>query len=150
MTPGRSLPRSIVIPLANPRTAADLVRIGAALLAEGGSLTALSIVEVPEGEQLSEGAKGVYHGELAKLIKPLLRHAIRYWELTLMMIERTGVQTDWSAQTRVDLDRTRALLMEQPHGPGVLPQGQIDAAAEARDKAADDSARKGQTAPTVP
>jgi nucleotide-binding universal stress UspA family protein len=50
------LPRSIVIPLANPRTASDLVRIGTALLAEGGSLTALSIVEVPEGVQLSEGA----------------------------------------------------------------------------------------------
>jgi glucosyl-3-phosphoglycerate synthase len=51
-----ALPRSIVIPLANPRTAADLIRIGAALLEEGGSLTALSIVEVPEGEPLSEGA----------------------------------------------------------------------------------------------
>jgi len=50
------LPRSIVIPLANPRTATDLVRIGAALLEEGGSITALSIVEVPEGVQLSEGA----------------------------------------------------------------------------------------------
>jgi len=56
MSQGGALPRSIVIPLANPRTAADLVRIGAALLEEGGSLTALSIVEVPEGEQLSEGA----------------------------------------------------------------------------------------------
>jgi len=53
---GDKLPASIVIPLANPRTAADLVRIGARLLREGGSLTALSIVEVPEGEQLSEGA----------------------------------------------------------------------------------------------
>ena len=56
MSAGDRLPRSIVIPLANPRTASDLVRIGTALLAEGGSLTALSIVEVPEGEQLSEGA----------------------------------------------------------------------------------------------
>jgi glucosyl-3-phosphoglycerate synthase len=50
------LPRGIVIPLANPRTAADLVRIGAALLAPGGAITALSIVEVPEGVPLSEGA----------------------------------------------------------------------------------------------
>jgi nucleotide-binding universal stress UspA family protein len=56
MSAAGNLPHSIVIPLANPRTAADLVRIGAALLAEGGTLTALSIVEVPEGEQLSEGA----------------------------------------------------------------------------------------------
>jgi glucosyl-3-phosphoglycerate synthase len=50
------LPHSIVIPLANPRTAADLVRIGAALLRDGGTITALSIVEVPEGVQLSDGA----------------------------------------------------------------------------------------------
>jgi nucleotide-binding universal stress UspA family protein len=50
------LPRHILIPLANPRTASDLVRIGTALLAPGGSLTALSIVEVPEGVPLSEGA----------------------------------------------------------------------------------------------
>jgi glucosyl-3-phosphoglycerate synthase len=51
-----SLPERIVIPLANPRTAADLVRIGTAVLAPGGTLTALSIVEVPEGMPLSEGA----------------------------------------------------------------------------------------------
>ena len=56
MTPRGSLPRRIVIPLANPRTAADLVRIGAALVAPGGTLTALSIVEVAEGMPLSEGA----------------------------------------------------------------------------------------------
>jgi len=52
----RNLPRRIVIPLANPRTGADLVRIGAALLEPGGVLTALSIVEVPEGVALSDGA----------------------------------------------------------------------------------------------
>ena len=49
-------PQRILIPLANPRTAADLVRIGASLLAHGGVLTALSIVEVAEGQPLSEGA----------------------------------------------------------------------------------------------
>jgi glucosyl-3-phosphoglycerate synthase len=48
--------RRIVLPLANPRTAADLVRIGTALLEQDGVLTALSIVEVPEGMLLSEGA----------------------------------------------------------------------------------------------
>src|SRR5207237_377502 len=46
----------ILIPLANPRTAADLVRIGAGLLRPGGTLTALGIVEVAEGVPLSEGA----------------------------------------------------------------------------------------------
>jgi nucleotide-binding universal stress UspA family protein len=50
------MPSRIVLPLANPRTAADLVRIGAALMKHGGTLTALGIVEVPEGMPLSEGA----------------------------------------------------------------------------------------------
>ena len=51
------LPARILIPVANPETAAELVRIGAALLDERtGRLTALGIVEVPEGEPLSEGA----------------------------------------------------------------------------------------------
>src|SRR4051812_6406749 len=50
------LPASILIPLANPRTAADLIRVGAALLRPGGVITALGIVEVAEGVPLSEGA----------------------------------------------------------------------------------------------
>jgi nucleotide-binding universal stress UspA family protein len=50
------LPGRILLPLANPRTAADLVRIGAALMEHGGVLTALGIVEVAEGQPLSEGA----------------------------------------------------------------------------------------------
>src|SRR3954469_3270357 len=53
---GPGLPAQILIPLANPRTAADLVRIGAGLMRPGGTLTALGIVEVPEGMPLSEGA----------------------------------------------------------------------------------------------
>ncbi len=51
------LPSRILIPVANPLTAEDLVKIGAALLdRDGGSLTVLGIVEVPEGTPLSEGA----------------------------------------------------------------------------------------------
>ena len=56
MSPRCAGPRRILIPLANPRTAADLVRIGAALLDHGGVLTAMSIVEVAEGQPLAEGA----------------------------------------------------------------------------------------------
>ncbi|MEO7118070.1 MAG: universal stress protein, partial [Candidatus Limnocylindrales bacterium] len=52
----RKLPSRILLPVANPRTAADLVSIGAALMAHGGTLIALGIVEVPEGMPLSEGA----------------------------------------------------------------------------------------------
>jgi hypothetical protein len=79
------------------------------------------LMAAPVPKTLSEPAKAVYPQELAKLIKPLLRHAIRYWELTLMMVERTGVQTEWAEATRRDLERTRALLLEQPPGPGGLP-----------------------------
>ena len=80
-----------------------------------------ALVGAPVPATLSEGAKALYPQEMAKLIKPLLRHAIRYWELTLLMVERTGVKTDWADATRKDLERTRQLLMEQPPGPGGLP-----------------------------
>jgi nucleotide-binding universal stress UspA family protein len=56
--PGRRrAPYRILLPLANPRTARDLVRIGAGV-ANGRptQITALGIVEVPEGVSLSEGA----------------------------------------------------------------------------------------------
>jgi nucleotide-binding universal stress UspA family protein/glycosyltransferase involved in cell wall biosynthesis len=56
VSPRTPLPQRILIPLANPRTAADLVRIGSALLGPGGTLICLSIVEIPEGVPLSEGA----------------------------------------------------------------------------------------------
>ncbi|MGH2429432.1 MAG: glucosyl-3-phosphoglycerate synthase [Candidatus Limnocylindria bacterium] len=53
----RRSPYRILLPLANPRTARDLVRIGAGM-ANGRptEITALGIVEVPEGVSLSEGA----------------------------------------------------------------------------------------------
>jgi nucleotide-binding universal stress UspA family protein len=54
---GEPLPARIVIPVANPLTAEELIRIGASLLdPRTGELTALGIVEVPEGMPLSEGA----------------------------------------------------------------------------------------------
>ena len=56
------LPIRIVIPVANPTTAEELVRLGADLLEpRGGELTALGIVEVPEGMPLSEGATRARH-----------------------------------------------------------------------------------------
>jgi len=57
MAPRRRTPYRILLPLANPRTARDLVRIGAGI-ANGRptEITALGIVEVPEGISLSEGA----------------------------------------------------------------------------------------------
>jgi nucleotide-binding universal stress UspA family protein len=51
------LPARVLIPVANPATAQELVRLGAALTdRRTGTLTVLGIVEVPEGVPLSEGA----------------------------------------------------------------------------------------------
>ncbi len=62
MTVNRPLPARIVIPVANPATAEELIRLGADLLEpRGGELTALGIVEVPEGMPLSEGATRARH-----------------------------------------------------------------------------------------
>src|ERR1051325_7686295 len=56
------LPARILIPVANPATAEELIRLGAALLdPHAGELTALGIVEVPEGMPLSEGATRARH-----------------------------------------------------------------------------------------
>jgi glucosyl-3-phosphoglycerate synthase len=53
----RRSPYRILLPLANPRTARDLVRIGAGVTdGRPAEITALGIVEVPEGVSLSEGA----------------------------------------------------------------------------------------------
>ena len=62
MTTRSPLPARILIPVANPLTAEELIRLGASLLEKkGGELTALGIVEVPEGMPLSEGATRARH-----------------------------------------------------------------------------------------
>jgi tetratricopeptide (TPR) repeat protein len=77
-----------------------------------------AVMHAPVPPHLPPEGHAVYRGELAKLVKPLIRHAIRYWELTLMMIERTGGGGAWAEKTREDLERVRALMLEQPPGPG--------------------------------
>ncbi|HTG50459.1 MAG TPA: universal stress protein, partial [Gemmatimonadales bacterium] len=57
MPPRRRAPYRILLPLANPRTARDLVRIGSGVSnGRATEITALGIVEVPEGVSLSQGA----------------------------------------------------------------------------------------------
>jgi nucleotide-binding universal stress UspA family protein len=61
MAPRRREPYRILLPLANPRTARDLVRIGSGIGSASGArrkkeITALGIVEVPEDQSLAEGA----------------------------------------------------------------------------------------------
>ncbi|MCA9582096.1 MAG: tetratricopeptide repeat protein, partial [Myxococcales bacterium] len=60
-----------------------------------------------------------YRKEMAKQVRPLVQHAIRYWELTLMMIERTQVDTEWTERLKADLERVR----ERTLGGGTSPQG---------------------------
>jgi len=68
------LPARILIPVANPGTAEELVRIGAALLdRRSGVLDALGIVEVPEGMPLSEGATRARHAR--RLLQRVLDYA---------------------------------------------------------------------------
>jgi tetratricopeptide (TPR) repeat protein len=80
-----------------------------------------SVMAAPAPKNLKGDGDRIYHEELAKLIKPLIRHAVRYWEMTLMFIERTGLKTTWAEKTKADLARVRALLLEQPEGEGALP-----------------------------
>jgi tetratricopeptide (TPR) repeat protein len=80
---------------------------------------AIMAAPVPANLKGTEG-EGIYHNELAKLVKPLIRHAVRYFELTLAFIERTGMKTPWAEKTKTDLERVRTLLLEQPEGAGGL------------------------------
>jgi glucosyl-3-phosphoglycerate synthase len=59
---GLPLPARVLIPVANPATAEELIRLGADLLEpRSGEITALGIVEVAEGVPLSEGATRARH-----------------------------------------------------------------------------------------
>ncbi|HEU0236400.1 MAG TPA: glucosyl-3-phosphoglycerate synthase [Candidatus Limnocylindrales bacterium] len=81
------LPSRILIPVANPLTAEELVRLGAALLDKRtGELTALGIVEVPEGMALSEGATRARHAR--RLLQRVLDFAPE--GTTLQPIVRIG------------------------------------------------------------
>jgi glucosyl-3-phosphoglycerate synthase len=73
MSPRAPLPARILIPVANPATAEDLVRIGAEIMdPRTGELTVLGIVEVPEDVALSDGAT------LARQARRLLQKVLDY------------------------------------------------------------------------
>ena len=89
-----------------------------------------AIMDAPVPSHLPAEGHAIYHQELASLIKPLIRHAIRYWELTELFIERTGIKTTWAQKIQADLVRVRGLLLEQPPAPsGIAPQQEIPAPA---------------------
>ncbi len=98
----------------------------------------------PPAHTLSEEGMRIYEDEfrqaLAERVRPLVRHAIHYWELTLMMVERTGVRTAWADRARADLEHARTLLLGTllPDAIGregvgrdlADPRGHVPAAAE--------------------
>ncbi|HWH23530.1 MAG TPA: universal stress protein, partial [Candidatus Limnocylindria bacterium] len=99
-----SAPERILLPLANPRTAADLVRIGAALMKHGGVLTALGIVEVPEGMALSDGATRARQAR--RLLQRVLEFAPPGVELrTVVRIGRRAAEgiVELAAEDEADL-----------------------------------------------
>ena len=74
MTAKPPLPARILIPVANPMTAEELIQLGAAMLdPRAGELSALGIVEVPEGMPLSEGATRARHAR--RLLQRVLDYA---------------------------------------------------------------------------
>ncbi|MEJ7753721.1 MAG: universal stress protein, partial [Candidatus Limnocylindrales bacterium] len=100
----RRSPSRILIPLANPRTAADLIRIGSALMEQGGTLTALGIVEVPEGMPLSEGATKARQAR--RLLQRVLEFAPPGVELrTVVRIGRRAAEgiVELAAEEEADL-----------------------------------------------
>ena len=48
-----------------------------------------------------------YRGRLRELAEPLLRSALRYWELTLLMVERVRAPGPWSDRIRDNLQSVR-------------------------------------------
>lgn len=89
-----------------------------------------AVMEAPPPAHLPPEGVEVYRMELAKLLKPLIRHAIRYWEMTLLHFDDKGIHNKWTEQTKKDLARVRALMLEQPAGPGGLPAAAPPAADE--------------------
>jgi glucosyl-3-phosphoglycerate synthase len=98
-----ALPSRIVIPVANPETAQELVRIGASLLDKRGSLTVLGIVEVPEGTPLSEGATRARQAR--RLLQRLLDYAPEGVTIhPIVRIGRRAAEGVIEAATELDAD----------------------------------------------
>lgn len=93
-----------------------------------------AVMSAPVPANLSAEGRDIYHTELAKLIKPLMRHAVRYWDLTLMFIERSGINTPWADKIKVDLARVRRLLLDR--SPATTPASEIAAPPVAQDPSA--------------
>jgi glucosyl-3-phosphoglycerate synthase len=104
VTPRPPLPGRILIPVANPATAEELIRIGAALLdPRAGELTALGIVEVPEEMALSEGATKARQAR--RLLQKVLDYAPEGTQVRpVVRIGRRAAQGIVEAAVELDAD----------------------------------------------
>jgi len=110
----------------NPRwSAAAGYRIGAMYQSLYDAVTHAPVP--PPTRELGADALEIYRAsyreQLADRVRPLVRAAIRYWELTLLMVERTDVartEPRWVERTRSDLERSRTLLLGS-HAPTATP-----------------------------
>ena len=98
------LPSRILIPVANPLTAEELVRIGASLMdRKTGILTVLGIVEVPEGTPLSEGATQARQAR--RLLQRVLDYAPEGVKVhPIVRIGRRAAEGVIEAATELDAD----------------------------------------------
>jgi glucosyl-3-phosphoglycerate synthase len=98
------LPSRILIPVANPLTAQELVRIGASLMdRRTGTLTVLGIVEVPEGTPLSEGATRARQAR--RLLQRVLDYAPEGVTIhPIVRIGRRAAEGVIEAATELDVD----------------------------------------------
>ena len=64
-----------------------------------------------------------YRQRIADLAQPLVQHAIRYWELTLSMVGRTGIHSEWTDRIRCGLERARTRLRTFAQRGSRVPEG---------------------------
>jgi len=123
MSPRAPLPARILIPVANPATAEDLVRIGVEIMdPRAGELTVLGIVEVPEDVALSDGATQARHAR--RLLQKVLDYAPPGTRIRpLVRIGRRAAEGIVEAATEVDADLLIFGWGGRPGGQGGRPGG---------------------------
>jgi nucleotide-binding universal stress UspA family protein len=111
------LPSRILIPVANPLTAEELVRIGAGLMdRKSGSMTVLGVVEVPEQTPLSEGA--THARQARRLLQRVLDYAPEGVTIhPIVRVGRRAAEGVIEAATELDSDLIVFGWGGKPAGP---------------------------------
>jgi tetratricopeptide (TPR) repeat protein len=75
------------------------------------------IMAAPVPASLDAEQREIYFEELRNQIRPLVQKAIRVWERTILMSERTGVHNEWVERTNADLESVRRMLVDGGSAP---------------------------------